>query len=45
MVTVKDVAKRADVSLATVSRVINAATNVSPEIRARVQLAIRELGY
>ena len=33
MVTVKEVAKHAGVSLATVSRVINGAENVSPVIR------------
>lgn len=45
MVTVKEVAKHAEVSLATVSRVINGASNVSPAIRTRVQAAIKELGY
>lgn len=45
MVTVKEVAKHAGVSLATVSRVINRAENVSPAIREKVQSAIKELGY
>lgn len=45
MVTVKDVAKHADVSLATVSRVINGVPNVSPAIRERVQSSIKTLGY
>lgn len=45
MVTVKEVAKHAGVSLATVSRVINGAENVSPAIREKVQYAIKELGY
>ncbi|MBQ7886565.1 MAG: LacI family DNA-binding transcriptional regulator [Clostridia bacterium] len=45
MVTVKEVAKHAGVSLATVSRVINGAENVSPIIRERVQGSIKALGY
>lgn len=45
MITIKDVAKEAGVSLATISRVINGAENVSPEIRSRVQEAIKKLGY
>lgn len=45
MVTVKEVAKHAGVSLATVSRVINGAENVSPAIREKVQHSIKELGY
>lgn len=45
MITVKDVAQHAGVSPATVSRVINAAENVSPTIRDRVQATIRTLGY
>lgn len=45
MVTVKEVAEHAGVSLATVSRVINGAKNVSPPIRARVQASIKDLGY
>lgn len=45
MVTVKEVAKHAGVSLATVSRVINRAENVSPAIRERVETAIKALGY
>lgn len=45
MVTIKDVAKEAGVSLATISRVINGAENVSPEIRSKVQEAIKKLGY
>jgi len=43
--TVKDVAKRAGVSVATVSRVVNNQGNVSPEVRDRVQQAIGVLGY
>ena len=45
VVTVKEVAKRSDVSPATVSRVINNAENVSPAIRKRVQESIQILGY
>lgn len=45
MVTVKDVARHAGVSPATVSRVINMAKNVSPDIRERVQASIKTLGY
>ena len=45
MVTVKEVAQRANVSPATVSRVINAAHNVSPEIKERVLQAIKDLNY
>ncbi|MFA9379457.1 MAG: LacI family DNA-binding transcriptional regulator [Acetanaerobacterium sp.] len=45
MVTIKEVAKAANVSLATVSRVINNADNVAPKMRERVLAAIKELGY
>lgn len=45
MVTVKEVAKHAGVSLGTVSRVINGAQNVSPAIREKVQDSIKMLGY
>ena len=45
MSTIKDVAKTARVSTATVSAVINDSSYVSPELRARVVLAIGELGY
>jgi LacI family transcriptional regulator len=43
--TISDVAKRAGVSPATVSRVIQGAQNVRPDTRARVERAIAELGY
>ncbi|WP_061086622.1 LacI family DNA-binding transcriptional regulator [Heyndrickxia coagulans] len=45
MVTIKDVAKRANVSIATVSAVINNNKFVSEELRQRVDHAIQELGY
>ncbi len=44
-VTIKDVAKLAEVSISTVSRVINNSASVSPEVRRRVLAAIDELGY
>ncbi len=45
MSSLKKVAERANVSIATVSRVINNAQLVSPATQARVELAIRELNY
>ncbi len=45
MVTVKKVAELANVSPSTVSRVINGAENVNPEIRERVKKVISETGY
>ena len=45
MPTISDVAKHAGVSRATVSRVLQGATNVSPSTRAQVQRVIDELGY
>jgi LacI family transcriptional regulator len=44
-VTIRDVAKLAGVSPMTVSRVINGSPKVTPETRARVEAAIRELHY
>lgn len=44
-VTIKDVAKLAEVSISTVSRVINNSKPVSPEARRRVLHAIETLGY
>ena len=44
-VTIKDVAKLAEVSISTVSRVINESKPVSPEARRRVLHAIETLGY
>jgi LacI family transcriptional regulator len=43
--TIRDVARRAQVSVASVSRVLNRLENVSAETRARVTDAIRDLGY
>lgn len=45
MATIKDVAKAAGVSTATVSAVVNDTAYVSPDLRARVHSAIRELRY
>lgn len=43
--TIKDVAKRAGVSIGTVSRVINNRPDVDPELRGRVEAVVRELRY
>lgn len=43
--TIKDVARLAGCSIKTVSRVINDEPHVTPQTRARVQAAIRTLGY
>lgn len=43
--TIRDVAAKADVSIATVSRVVNRYPHVRAEVRARVQQAIAVLGY
>lgn len=43
--TIKDVARKAGVSIATVSRVINKADNVNPELRKKVLAVIKELDY
>ncbi len=43
--TIYDVAKTAKVSVATVSRVLNAPEKVSPETRAAVQSVIRQMGF
>ena len=44
-VTIKDVAKEAGVSVATVSRVVNGMPNVNEEMKAQVEKAIARLGY
>src|SRR3954447_20435541 len=43
--TIRDVARRAGVSAATVSRVLNDSPLVVEETRARVHAAVEELGY
>ncbi|TDD45598.1 LacI family transcriptional regulator [Kribbella antibiotica] len=45
MSTISDVAARAGVSTATVSRALNGKANVDPELAARVRQAATELGY
>lgn len=45
MATMQDVARRAGVSIATVSFVVNDSKPVSPETRDRVRAAMLELGY
>lgn len=44
-VTAADVARRAGVSIATVSRVLNRSVSVTEEVSARVRAAAAELGY
>ena len=41
----KEVARRANVSLGTVSRIVNGNATVAPELRSHVEAVIRELGY
>lgn len=43
--SIYEVAQRAGVSIATVSRVINNSSSVRPETRERVEAALRELNY
>ena len=45
MISIKDVAKLANVSISTVSNVINNTKYVSDELKSKVNLAINELGY
>jgi len=45
MATLRDIARRAGVSTATVSNVINETAYVSPRVKARVLMAIREFDY
>lgn len=43
--TIRDVARVADVSVASASRALNGRDNVRPELRARVEAAAQALGY
>lgn len=45
MANIRDIAKHADVSVTTVSRVLNEHPYVSKEKRTRVHAAMKELGY
>ena len=45
MVSIRDVAKQADVAISTVSKVLNHYPNVSEETRRKVNTAIAELGF
>ncbi|MGH3727983.1 MAG: LacI family DNA-binding transcriptional regulator [Micromonosporaceae bacterium] len=45
MATIYDVAQRAEVSAATVSRVLNGHASVDPQLAERVRSAVDELGY
>lgn len=45
MTTIREVAERAGVSIATVSHVLNGTRFVSGDLRARVQQAMQDLGY
>jgi len=42
MITIKDVARLAEVSISTVSRVINDSKPVSPEVRKRVLKVLKK---
>ena len=45
MVTIKEIAKRCNVSIATVSNIINGKPNVGRETREKVLKTIEELNY
>ena len=45
VITIKDVARMAGVSVSTVSRVLNHSKPVSDEIRKRVEKVVEETGY
>lgn len=44
-VSIRDVAKRAGVSIATVSRAVNRISSVDPDLAKRVSKAVEEVGY
>jgi DNA-binding LacI/PurR family transcriptional regulator len=44
-INIRDVARRASVSIATVSRAVNGITTVDPELARRVWKAVEEVGY
>jgi LacI family transcriptional regulator len=43
--TLQKIAKRANVSIATVSRIINCASNVDPSLVRRVRKVVEQVGY
>lgn len=45
MVGIKEVARRAGVSISTVSNVLNGTKYVSPELKRKVEIAVKELSY
>ncbi len=45
MITIKDIAREAGVSIGTVDRVLHGRGRVSPETTAKVKTLVRELGY
>ena len=45
LMNIYEIAKKAGVSIATVSRVVNKSPNVKPETRERVEAVLREFRY
>ncbi|WP_068092191.1 LacI family DNA-binding transcriptional regulator [Novosphingobium rosa] len=45
MATIKDVSEKSGISVKTISRVLNGVETVRPNVRAKVEAAIRELNY